>query len=163
MTDLIKAIFLSALIAALLTACASEPERPEPPKGYLATHIEDDGTKKFQYTIDLPESKEKRGNGRPGNLKGHAYGNSSRGVTGGVSAGTGRGASRGSGTGNARLAQINNHLEKQLDRELKNSGFCDAGHRETGRVVQPDLVYIRGECEDKATDDDRVRFTNDTS
>lgn len=159
----VKAILQATLVAALATACASEPERPDPPKGYLATYIEEDGTKKYQYTIEVPDEKERRGNGRPGNLKGHAYGNSSRGVSGGVTAGTSRGQSRGAGSGSTGLAQLSNHLEKQLERELNNSGFCDAGHRETGRVVQPDMVYIRGECEDMATDDDRVRFPNDQS
>ena len=31
---------------------------------------------------------------------------------------------------------------------------------ETGRVVQPDMVYIRGECEEKATDDDIERYAS---
>lgn len=163
MNNMIKPMLWGGLVTVLLSTCASEPQRPEPPVGYLATHIEEDGTKKFQYTIDVPEAKERRGNGRPGNLKGHAYGNSSRGVAGGVTAGTGRSGSRAAGSGNARLAQINGQLEKQLERELKNSGFCDAGHRETARVVQPDMVYIRGECEDKATDEDRVRYASNQS
>jgi hypothetical protein len=68
---LIKPILCAGLLMALLSACAGEPERPEPPRGYFATHIEEDGTKKFQYTIDVSEAKERRGNGRPGNLKGH--------------------------------------------------------------------------------------------
>ena len=106
-----------------LTACASEPERPEPPQGYLATFIEEDGTRKFQYTIDVPDSKERRGNGRPGNMKGHAYGSSSRGVAGGVTAGTGgrqaRGQGSGQGSGSNRHGQINALLVKQLERELK--------------------------------------------
>ncbi len=160
MNHLIKPILWGWPLAILLASCASEPERPDPPKGYLATYIEEDGTKKFQYTIDVPEAKERRGNGRPGNMKGHASGSSSRGVSGGVTAGTGRGHSRGTGSGNNRLAQINGQLEKQLERELKSRGFCHGGHRETARVVEPETVYIRGECEDKATDDDRARYPN---
>ena len=160
MSKQIQATLWAGLLIALLSACASEPERPDPPTGYLATHIEEDGTKKFQYTIDVPDPRERRGNGRPGNLKGHAQGNSSRGVAGGVTAGTGRGASRGAGKGNVQIAQINSHLEKQLERELKNSGFCHSGHHETGRVVQPEMVYIRGECEEKATDDDIERYAS---
>ena len=152
MSKQIQATLWAGLLIALLSACASEPERPDPPTGYLATHIEEDGTKKFQYTIDVPETKKRRGSGRPGNLKGHAYGNSSRGVAGGVTAGTGKRGSRGIGGGNTRLAQINGQLEKQMERELKNSGFCDAGHRETARVVEPDTVYIRGECLENAAD-----------
>ena len=91
MSKQIQATLWAGLLITLLSACASEPERPDPPTGYLATHIEEDGTKKFQYTIDVPDPRERRGN---------------------------------------------------------------------GRVVQPDMVYIRGECEEKATDDDIERYAS---
>lgn len=140
----------------LLAACSASPERPEPPEGYFATHIDEDGTRKFQYTLDLADEASKRGNGRPGNMAGHVSGSSSRGVAGGVSAGSGgRGGKppQGSSGGYQRFQQINEELERQLERELAKSGFCEQGHRETERVVEPTVVYIRGECTDKADSD----------
>ena len=155
-------LLLSAFFPLLLSACASEPERPPPPEGYFATYIEDDGTKKFQYTIDTPEQKKSgKGNGRPGNMTGHMAGSSSRGVSGGVSAGSGGGGRQApSGGGYERFQQMNSRLENMLEQELKKSGFCHDGHRETQRVVEPPTVYIRGECEEAATDSDRSNFPN---
>ena len=135
----------------LVAACSTGPERPEPPEGFFATHIDEDGTRKFQYTIDMADGSSQRGNGRPGNMAGHVAGSSSRGVAGGVSAGSGsRGGKppQGSSGGYQRFQQINEELERQLERELAKSGFCEKGHRETERVIEPNMVYIRGECTD---------------
>ena len=148
----------AALILALqlVAACSTGPERPEPPEGFFATHIDEDGTRKFQYTINMADDSSKRGNGRPGNMAGHVTGSSSRGVAGGVSAGSGgRGGKppHGSTGGYQRFQQINEELERQLEQELAKSGFCEKGHRETERVVEPTMVYIRGECTDKAHSD----------
>ena len=157
-------LLLAAGLPLLLSACASEPERPPPPEGYFATHIEEDGTKKFQYTIDFPDQKKSgKRNSRPGNMMGHMTGSSSRGVTGGVSAGTGGGGRQApSGGAYERFQQINDRLENMLEQELKKSGFCHDGHRETQRVVEPPTVYIRGECEETATDRDRDNFPNNS-
>ena len=149
---------LAALILTLplVAACSTEPERPKPPEGFFATHIDEDGTRKFQYTIDLPDASSRGGNGRPGNMAGHVAGSSSRGVAGGVSAGSGgRGGKppQGSSGGYQRFQQINEELERQLEQELAKSGFCEQGHRETERVVEPTMVYIRGECTDIADSD----------
>lgn len=141
---------LSGCTLLALAACSSKPERPDPPEGYFATHIEADGTRKFQYSLDPPEQgKSRSGNGRPGNTAGHVSGSSSRGVSGGVTAGTGGGgrqASRSGASGYDRFQQINRQLENMLEQELKNSGFCQHGYRETERVVEPTTIYIRGEC-----------------
>lgn len=140
-------MIIPACLLAALAACSSEPERPEQPRGYFATHVAEDGTRQFQYTLDVSESSNRRGNQRPGNLQGHASGGSSRGVSGGVTAGSSGGRPpRGSGGGREMFEQINRQLETHLERELKDSNFCPTGYRETERVVEPGTVYIRGEC-----------------
>ena len=144
---------LSGCALLVLAACSGEPERPDPPEGYFATHIEADGTRKFQYTIDPPDQGRSRaGSGRPGNTAGHVSGSSSRGVSGGVTAGTGGGGRQAPSGGSAydRFQQINRQLETMLEQELKNSGFCQQGYRETERVVEPTTIYIRGECKKTA-------------
>jgi hypothetical protein len=148
--------------AIFLFACSTEPQRPEPPEGFFATYIEDDGLKKFQYTFDLPESKAKGGNQRPGNMQGQVSGGSASGVKGGVTAGTNSRSKtvpsgRGGSSGNQVLTK---QLENQLERELSQSGFCRTGHSETERNLQPPTIYIRGECTEQATDDDRANFPN---
>jgi len=160
-----KKQYLLALTAAfplLLAACSSQPERPEPPDGYFATHIDENGVKKFQYTIDFPDQKKSaRSNGRPGNTMGHVAGSSNRGVSGGITASAGGGGRQpSSGGGYEQFQQINTRLENMLEQELRKSDFCHAGHRETQRVVEPPTVYIRGQCEEAATTDDRKQYPN---
>ena len=141
-----RSTYLAILILLpLLAACAGKPDRPEAPDGYFATHIEEDGTRKFQYTLDVADGDQRAG-GRPGNVRGHAVGSSSRGVSGGISAGTGGGKQRPASSGYEAYQRINKLLEVRLEEELGKSGFCPNGHRETQRVVEPGLVYIRGEC-----------------
>ena len=140
----------------LTTACSTEPERPNPPEGYFATHVDEDGTEQFQYTIDLPDAPSRRGNGRPGNAAGHVAGGSSRGLSGGVSVGSGGRSGKptqGSSSGSQRFQHVNDQLERELERELAKSGFCPHGHRETERVVEPPTVYVRGECIKKSDGD----------
>ena len=160
-----KILLLKLLLSVLLfpiAACSTQPEKREPPDGYFATHIDQDGTKKFQYTLDMPESRS--GSGRPGNTRGHVAGSSSRGVSGGVTAGSRGGRSgkshSGPSGGAGQFAKINSLLENRLEAELVKSGFCDAGHRETERVVEPPDVFIRGECSDVASEQDRVDYAN---
>jgi len=152
-----------ALLGLAISGCAREPERPEP-LGYFVTHIEDDGTKKYQYTLEMEQADRKSGNGRPGNTKGHLYGNSRSGVSGGVTAGSVR--SRSGGTrrqgGQERYQQITERLENMLEKELKNSGYCHQGNRELERVVNPPTIFIRGKCEETASDEDLQQFHNNT-
>jgi len=152
-----KTLLFNILVSVLLVsvaACSNQPEKREPPDGYFATHIDEDGTRKFQYTLDIPEPRS--GGSRPGNTRGHVAGNSSRGVSGGVTAGTRSGAGgksrSGSSGGASRLEKINSLLENSLERELAKSGFCEAGHRETERVINPPDAFIRGECRDAASE-----------
>lgn len=140
-----SAALLTLVLIPLLAACAGKPDRPEAPDGYFATHVEEDGTRNFQYTLDVAESDQRLG-GRPGNVRGHASGSSSRGVSGGISAGTGSGKQRPASGGYEAYQRINKLLDLRLEEELEKSGFCPNGHREIERVVEPGLVFIRGEC-----------------
>lgn len=148
----------------ILAACSTKPDRPEPPEGHFVTHIEVDGLKKFQYSIEVPE----RGTstkrlGRPGNLSGQASGSSRGGVVGGVTAGT-----RSGGTppppsaynSYEQFRQLNARLDHMLEFELNKSSFCREGYRETERVTEFQVVFVRGECTETASDNDREQFPN---
>jgi hypothetical protein len=155
-----KLIFFFVLLVTL-GACASEPERHDPPEGYFATYIDEDGTKKFQYTMEFSGAGRAGGNRPPGNVRGHASGSSGRGVSGGVSTSTGGRSPRGSsGSGYEQFQSLNKQLENRLELELKDSGFCHTGHRETERLVEPANIFIRGECKEKASGADRNNFPN---
>lgn len=145
------------LISALLFGCASEPEERKEPEGYFATFIEEDDTKKFQYTLDIPDQSRPRRIHQSGG--GHVSGSSSRGVSGGLSAST----SMGGGSRYMTREQwdhLNDQLARMLDRELNKSAYCHQGHKETERLVEPPTVYIRGECKEKASESDHMEFPN---
>ena len=145
-----------------MTGCSSN-QKNEVPQGYLATHIFDDGSKQFVYTADLPDSsgqgKRGKGNNRPGNVAGHVQGSSNRGLTGGVTAGTGsRGKGGGKGRGQqGRAAQ----LQDALAAELKKTGFCRDGFMELERMMEPSQTFIKGECVEAASHNDREEFPNE--
>ena len=146
-------------IVLLLAACSSTPERPEP-QTFLATQILNDGSKQFVYTVEFPESQRRgrgsKGQGRPGNATGHVYGNSSRGVGGGVTMGSAGGRS---GRTPSQLRQ-SEEMVALLEQELDESGFCRHGFIELERSVEPAQTFIRGECDEAATVEDRKAFPN---
>lgn len=149
------------LLLVFLTACSSTSKK-EAPQGFLATHIFDDGSKQFVYTLDLPEPAPRGGrgggNGRPGNVAGTVSGGSNRGLSAGVTAGSGSG--RG-GKGGQKQQSKDGLLLGSLEAELENSGFCREGFMELDRMTEPSQTYIKGECVDAASEKDRSRFPND--
>ena len=155
---LIKLITPFALICML--GCSSN-QKNEIPQGYLATNIFDDGSKQFVYTVELPEStgqgKRGKGNGRPGNVAGQVRGSSSRGVSGGVTAGTGGKGGR-SGRGLKGKAAL---LNDAVEAELKKSGYCRDGFMELERMMEPGQTFIKGECVEAASVNDREEFPNE--
>lgn len=155
---------LSLTILTLIGLCAcSGNQKNDEPQGYLATHIFDDGSKQFVYTVDLPESssqgKRGKGNGRPGNVAGNVQGSSSRGLSAGVTAGTGRGG-KGGGKGRGQQGRAA-QLQDAVDAELKKTGFCRDGFMELDRMMEPSQTFIKGECVEAASDRDREEFLNE--
>ena len=163
---------IGLVMAILLCSCASTPDDSQI-QGYLATHIMDDGSKHFVYTIDYPpggiDGQKTNSNGRPGNTTGHIYGNSSRGVAGGVTLGSGNSKSGGRKGGGrqrsgksqpSRQAHINLRLDEMLAMELRQTGFCRGDYMELERLTRPPDVLLRGECDETATTQDRADFPN---
>jgi len=152
---------ISPVILAFVCGCSSN-QKNEMPQGYFATNITDDGSKMFVYTVDLPETtgqgKRGKGSGRSGNVAGHVQGSSNRGVSGGVSAGTGGGGKGGKGGRGqqGKASQLNDALEA----ELKKTGYCREGFMELDRMMQPSHTFIKGECVETASINDRETFPN---
>ena len=148
------------IVLILVVGCSSN-QKNDAPQGYLATHIFDDGSKQFVYTVDLSDvsgqDKRGKGNGRPGNVAGHVQGSSNRGISGGVSAGKG-GRSKGGGRGQQGRASL---LNDALEAELKKSGFCRDGFMELDRMMEPSQTFINGECVEAASTRDREEIPNE--
>ena len=156
-------IRLTILVVLIFLLGCSSNQRSETPQGYLATHIFDDGSKQFVYTVELPElngqGKRGKGNGRPGNVAGQVRGSSNRGLSGGVTAGTGGGSKGGrSGRGlKGRAALLNDAVEA----EFKKTGYCRDGFMELERMMEPAQTFIKGECVEAASFNDREEFPNE--
>ena len=158
--------FLVKLIISFTLICVvgcSSSQKTEMPQGYLATNIFDDGSKQFVYTVELPEStgqgKRGKGNGRPGNVAGQVRGSSNRGISGGVTAGTGGGSKGGrGGRGQQGRAGL---LNDAVEAELKKSGYCRDGFMELDRMMEPGQTFIKGECVEAASTNDRDEFPNE--
>ncbi len=157
----IVTIFIA--IAPVIICGCSNQQINEEPQGFFATHIFDDDSKQFVYTVDLPDltkgGEGGKGGGRPGNTTGHISGGSNRGLYGGVSAGTSNRKSSGKTDGRmqGRAAMLMNALEK----ELKKSGFCRDGYKQLDRMMEPQQTFIKGECIEAASSNDREVFPND--
>jgi hypothetical protein len=155
-------IFIAIALVSIF-ACSNQKKDAEP-QGFLATHIFDDGSKQFVYTVDLSELSKGgeggRGAGRPGNATGHASGGSNRGLYGGVSAGTSN--SRSSGKADGRTQGRAAMLTNAIDNELKKSGFCRDGYKQLDRMMEPHQTFIKGECNEAASANDSKEFPNDT-
>ncbi|MDH4020489.1 MAG: hypothetical protein OEU84_12900 [Xanthomonadales bacterium] len=157
---LIKLIIPFTLI--YVVGCSSN-QKNEVPRGYLATNIFDDGSKQFVYTVELPEStgqgKRGKGNGRPGNVSGQVRGSSNRGISGGVTAGTGGSSKAGKGRrGQQGRAGL---LNDAVEAELKKTGYCRDGFMELDRMMEPGQTFIKGECVEAASVNDREKFPNE--
>ena len=149
-------------LSVLVGGCAGKREKPEA-RGYLATQIEADGSKIFQYTL-VSGMSEHDGQGRHVGMGGHMSGSSGHGMSGGLSVGSGGrsgGGSRGSGR-NGESMDIGSRLETMLQEELVKTGYCRAGFTETERATRPPQIYIKGKCKDTATENDRKQFPNES-
>lgn len=147
-----------SLLTLLVGVACSGNQKNDLPQGYLATHIFDNGSKQFVYTVDLSDPVSRaRGNGRPGNIAGNVQGSSNRGLSAGVSAGTG---SRGGGKGRGRQQSRDGLLVASLEAELKRTGYCREGFMELDRMTEPSQTFIKGECMEPASKNDISGFPN---
>lgn len=163
MSSSVRNLFTTFMSIAVfgLAACAAEKPIPES-RGFLATHIFDDGRKQFVYTTELPDPAKRgpggKGAGRPGNVTGQLNGSSNGGLSGGVTAGT---ANRGPGGHPGKQMQSRDKmLVSAVEKELEKSGFCREGYKELDRMTEPRQTYLKGQCLDTANTHDRKQFPN---
>lgn len=149
---------LAAGLSIAMIACGARQTESEP-SGYFATFIDEGGAKKFQYTLDSPFARPR--NTSPASTAGQVGGSSSRGLSTGMSVST---ASRpGSYSHNqARnlLDSINQDLDTQLEKSLRETGYCRSGYQEKERVIEQEIIFVRGQCEEPASAEDRIQFPN---
>lgn len=139
-----------ALVVAVSACSSREPKRPEWVE-YFATHIEEDGTKQFSLALE-PQG---RGGGGP---------RGGRGRGSGPGGGNGRGPGGGAGGVPDRSdmqQRMEQMLEAKLDAHLRQSGFCQGDYTVVDQSFIQGLMTVRGECNEKASEQDREQFPND--
>jgi hypothetical protein len=152
---------LAVTLGASMMACGGQPTQAEP-SGYFATFIDEQGVKKFQYTLDSPFASSRNTSPTgPASSSGHLGGSSSRGLSTGVSMSTAsHPGSSNPNRGRNLLDGINNDLDTQLEKSLRESRYCRNGYQEKERVIEREIIFVRGQCEELASGEDRLQFPN---
>ncbi|MCW8935580.1 MAG: hypothetical protein OQK98_12715 [Gammaproteobacteria bacterium] len=141
------------LLLCSLTACASNQWDPSAVEEIFVTDIKVSGLKMFNYSLINTRAQSSgkadsngRGNGRQGGGRG----------MGGK--GGGHGAMDG---GNSEIqSSFKPFFTDMLEAKLKTSGYCRQGYIELDSYLLRGQMQIRGECEEGATDEDRIKFVN---
>ena len=148
-----KNYFLVLLLS--LTACASNQwESSEVEEGFV-TDIKTSGLKIFNYSLTRATP---QASGRSANNKGSGK-HAGRGGMGGKGGGYG-----GMGGGkSADESSMKPYFNDMLESKLKKSGYCREGYIELDSYFGRGQLQMRGECEEGATEEDRIKFVNQES
>jgi hypothetical protein len=142
-----------------LTACASTQWHPSEVEEVFVTDIKASGLKIFNYSLTntTAQASGKRGGGGKGSGAGKQGGG--KGMGGGKNGGYG-----GMGGGNSEnLSSMKPYFNNMLEAKLKKSGYCRHGYIELDSYFGRGQLKMRGECEEGATDEDRIKFANKES
>jgi hypothetical protein len=145
----------SVVLTLLLGGCASDPgERPEL-KTYFVTDIDQQGSKRFNYSVVASRAQKDGKKGKDGRGMGRSKGQGGRG---------GQGQKRGEGRKSANQGDVTAKLKTQvtenLELRLADNRYCREGYIELDSYFSRVRSYIRGECKEAATDEDRQAFAN---
>lgn len=136
----------------IVSACAHRPPPLDKDEIYFETKIKQDGTKLFAFSI--PSMKQ------PDSGKGGG-GRGSRSQEGGGRGGRSgqkalEGASEQSSDSSDRMAK---QLYASLDKKLDETGYCQTGFIEIDTHQTEDRLHLLGECNETASDLDRLDFS----
>jgi hypothetical protein len=149
-----KIYFLVLLL--FLTACASNKWEPSAVEEVFVTDIKPSGLKIFNYSLTNTMAQASGNAKRGGSGKGSGKHGSGKGMGGGKSGGYG-----GMGGGKpANESSMKPYFNDMLESKLKSSGYCREGHIELDSYFGKGQLKMRGECEEGATEEDRIKFIN---
>ena len=141
------------VLSLFLTSCASNPWESSEVAEVFVTDIKSSGLKIFNYSLTRVTPQ----NGSSERGGGNSKGSGKHGGRGGKS-GSGYGG-MGSGKSNDDSA-IKLYFNEKLESKLKKTGYCQDGYIELDRSFGRGLLTIRGECEEAATEEDRIKFVH---
>jgi len=123
----------------------------------FVTDIKSGGLKIFNYSltrVTQQNSGSKRGASKG---KGSGKHGGRGGKKGSGHSSMGSGAGRGS---SGDESGIKSYLNEMLESKLKTTGYCRDGYIELDSTFGRRLLEIRGECEEAATEEDRIKFVH---
>lgn len=142
---IMKNQLLSLLIIVSLMAC-SQQHKPKGAYENFLTHIDDKGLKHFQFSVLLPPSSKNK----PMKPQG---GRGSKGQKD-------RGANGGRKPQSRNSKNMIDGLYRQLELRLAKSAYCREGYTEIDQFSEAGEVFIKGVCNDLATNGERLKFIN---
>jgi hypothetical protein len=135
-------LILMLFIPMILVACASNQTKQSEVEEIFVTDIKSNGIKLFNYTVTVSRSS-------------GSHSGTGRGKRGG------EGGKQGGGSaGRPDRESMMKGIEEKLDARLAETGYCREGYVVLGRRIDRGRSFIRGECKEGATADDREKFTN---
>ncbi|MBL4660547.1 MAG: hypothetical protein JKY19_09330 [Alcanivoracaceae bacterium] len=142
--------FYILIISLLLLSCAGAPRKKPDTTEVFVTNITDAGVKQFSLSISIQKP------------KGHYGGRKSSGGKGRRGGGKGmRGGDRGSTSNREEMQQkAQERIWDRLKFNLTKSGYCQQGYIETDSYFSMTESIIKGECKEKASEKDKVKFVN---
>ena len=155
-----KIVYILLPISFIFSSCSSNPpKRPEPEESFV-THITEDGTKKFSFSLTS-------NNSRGGKNKGGGPGGRGSGKGGGQGRGQTRGGpdrnSAGSdqrGNPSEHKFQMKERFIKRLEKNLFEKQYCHEGYSEIDSYIDREMSQYKGQCQEKANKEDLVNFPN---
>jgi hypothetical protein len=148
-----KKTLLVITTSLIVSACAHRPPPLDMDEIFFETQIKQDGTKLFAFSIPLMKPREgaKGGGGRGG-----------RGGEGGGRGGRGGQESRGGSSQKSSDSsdRMTEQLYASLDEKLDETGYCQTGYIEIDTHQTEDRLHLLGECNETASELDRIEFPN---
>lgn len=150
-----KKTLLAISTSLIVSACAHRPPPFDMDEIFFETKINQDGTKLFSFSIPLMKQRNsaKGGGGRGGRGQGGEGGG--RGGRGGQE--NRGGSSQKSSDSSDRMTE---QLYASLDEKLDETGYCQTGYIEIDTHQTEDRLHLLGECNETASELDRLDFPN---
>ncbi len=147
------------MLSLFMTACASNQWEHSEVEEVFVTDIKSSGLKIFNYSLTNTTAQASGNGKRGGSGKGSGKYSGRGGKGGGKSNGHG-GMSSGK---SAYESNMKPYFNEMLETKLKSSGYCREGYIELSSYFGRGQLQIRGECEEGATEEDRIKFVNNES
>jgi hypothetical protein len=135
-----KSLLILLFAPMILVACASNQSQKPEIEELFVTDIKPNGIKLFSYTVTVSRS------------------SGSRSETGREKRGGEGGKQGGGSAGRPDRESMIKGIKEKLDARLAETGYCREGYIVLGRRLDRGRSFIRGECKEGATEDDRKEF-----